>query len=457
MTLSSATEYFVSYMDCPENIEHCDIAIAAGHTCLERPSHCERRRLRYRCHLGNMTEGELADFRRESRIDNFPDYLLQSVNDLALESREMRKEHVRARENFENLPEWGYRQPETSMMRGFEFTANLVTKDRFGAVFVPYFVNSEVACIFYGMEMAIIEGAIRPKIRALEKESSKLCEGIIEPWELPDENSARLAKIKKVESELEAELKEKLQELRKLQEVGFTLIASPVLVDESMVVKKQKREPSQPKKQKPPGSGRKKTLDKRLSEFFDDLERRVYSKEAPLHPVIAYRYTKEKVADELKTKYPDAFKGTVGSLAKQIQTQPSWKKWTQTREKFIGENCDGLNQNDLRLEKFERVVYDFLAYVRDLKDRMREKKHAGTYEKEYDGLEDEEYLTLTKRITPKMAAQWAKRHQTDYIEIGEIFRWKMESLATEFAKTNEWINHVTNLSATHLGTLRRRG
>lgn len=49
-----------------------------------------------------------------------------------------------------------------------------------------------------------------------------------------------------------------------------------------------------PKRQKTPGSGRKKTLNKRLSTFFEDLERRVYSEKEPLHPAEAYRYTKEK-------------------------------------------------------------------------------------------------------------------------------------------------------------------
>jgi len=231
--------------------------------------------------------------------------------------------------------------------------------------------------------------------------------------------------------------------------------------DEStkMVVDASMSQPSitETSKLKPPGSGRKKTLHKRLSAFFDDLERKVYDEHDPLTPAGAYRYTKEKIADELKSKYPKEFKGKVGSIAKQIQIQPSWKKWYyETREKFIGENCDGLNQNDLRLEKFESVVHDYLAYIQGLKDRMRDKKHGIMYEKEYNGVDDEEYLTLTKRITPMMVAQWAKQNEADYNHIGEIFRWNTSSLAVEFAKTNEWQNREVILGIFHRVPPRRK-
>ena len=137
---------------------------------------------------------------------------------------------------------------------------------------------------------------------------------------------------------------------------------------------------------------------------------------------IIYASPKEKIAEELKNKYPGEFKGEVGSIAKQIQIQPSWKKWKETREKFIGKDF-GSDQCAIRVEKFDSVVLDYLMSVRNLKDRTRENKHGGMYDTECVGMTDEEYLKLASRITPMMAAQWAKQHERDYIEIGEIFRW----------------------------------
>jgi len=193
-----------------------------------------------------------------------------------------------------------------------------------------------------------------------------------------------------------------------------------------------------PKKPKPLGSGRTKIYDKRLPALLADIERRVYREKDPLHPADAYRYTKKKIAEELIEKYPDEFSENVKSVEKGIQGHSSWKKWyNETRNNFIGEDC-GLDEGVLRIEKFEKVVYDYLAYIRDLKDMKRGKKYNGMYEEEDVGMNDEEYLKLANRLTTTMAAQWAKQREADYVEIGEIFRWDIGSLADEFAKTREW-------------------
>jgi hypothetical protein len=204
-----------------------------------------------------------------------------------------------------------------------------------------------------------------------------------------------------------------------------------------------------PKKKKPSGSGRKGVYEKRLPPLFKDIERRVYDEHDPLHPATAYRYTKEDIAGMLKKDYPNEFEGKVESVAKQIQTRPSWKKWYyETRKKFIGEDFSS-DQSATRTEKFEGVVLDYLMHIRNSKDGTLDKEHK-------DGMNDEEYRKLANCITPKMAAQWVKEHEADYIEIGEIFRWSTGSLAVEFAKTNEWKTRWDTLGVPQRAVPRRR-
>ena len=224
-------------------------------------------------------------------------------------------------------------------------------------------------------------------------------------------------------------------------------ILDAIVSESATGTQNQKSESTRPKQQKTKGSGRKNVYDKRLPALFEDLEGKVYSKTDPLCQATAYRYTKEDIAKILKRDYPNEFTGAIGSVAKTIQTHPLWRKWKETREKFIGKNCS-LNQSALRVEKFERVVHDYLSHILGLKNRTRETKHDAMLVKECDGLNDEEYRELANKITTKSAAQWAQKHEADYVEIGEIFRWKIESLAAEFAKTSEWRNRSETLGVT---------
>ena len=461
MTLSSATEYFVSYYDCPD---HCD-KNSAEIKCLERPDNCPNWRLRYRCRLGNMTDEELADFKQSTNIENLHDYRLRSVDELSLEIKENKIEHVLAREDYESLPHRVSGQSEALQMRYFETTAErsmhsrLVLEARYGEPpCVPSFVNSKVASGFYTMEMAIIEGAIRPKLQALKKEGRELYVVVLDEFEVYDkeeseltgEERARLAEIGNETRELKAKLEGKLQELLKLREVVFTQIHKEGLTTQSSTTgtPEQKSKTSQTKKQKTPGSGRKKIYDNRLTVLFEYLEGKVYREHEPLHPAIAYRYTKEDIARMLKEKYPDEFTGKITSVAKMIQTHPAWRKWYyETREKFIGEKRDGLDQKAIRLERFEGVVHDYLMHILAMKDGLH-----GMEDDLHDmkrGLHDKEYLALADKITATMAAKWAQEHEADYVEIGEIFRWSIKSLAGEFAQTSEWINRKTTLGVTH--------
>ena len=172
MTLPSATEYFVSYYDCPRFLDDCEKAVFTGHKCLERPGKCPNWPLRYRCRLGNLNEKGLEYFEQNSGI-NPEDYPLQSINDLALDSLEKINEHVQAREDFERLPEWGCRQDETLHMRGFIWVAEKIMKLQYGEVSAPHFVDSEIASIFYKMETDIIKNATRWRIEEIIEEKAR--------------------------------------------------------------------------------------------------------------------------------------------------------------------------------------------------------------------------------------------------------------------------------------------
>lgn len=198
--MTCATEYFISYYDC--KLDHCDKATDPEHRCPKCPNDCPNWRLHYRCHIGNLTVQELKRFKQKCNIDQLPDYLLQDVNDLSLDSLEKREEHVQAREDFERLPEWGHQQPEiAASMRDIQFGAEVVRDMRYGTVPVPFFVDSEVANFFYKMEMSILESAIHSKIWTLNREEKKLCEGVLDVFDLTPENNERLAKIGKEKRE----------------------------------------------------------------------------------------------------------------------------------------------------------------------------------------------------------------------------------------------------------------
>ena len=252
MTLTCATEYFVSYYGCPE------LRLSCGRGgCLKSFAGSGDQWLRYRSHIGNLTEKELDLFKRIIDIDAiaFPlesdnnlsffsfesqglehfkqsgdidpdDFLLQSVNDLSLDSLEERVEHVQARKDFERIITCTCTQTEIHFMWTLELIATQIRKLRYGVTHTPYFTDSEVARMFYTMEMEISNEAADLRRVALNKEKAALKLETVEP-----ELSEWEAHFEAEEALIERELQEKLQELRKRQEMEFILIAPPVLPD----------------------------------------------------------------------------------------------------------------------------------------------------------------------------------------------------------------------------------
>jgi hypothetical protein len=114
-----------------------------------------------------MTKEEAEDFQQKSGIDNLPDYLLESVNDLSFEIKEKRMEHIQIRENFEFSSECDRWFEEKSRMRELQYDAAMTINPRLEMETqygepqpFLYFVNSQVASSFYNMEIGIIENAI---------------------------------------------------------------------------------------------------------------------------------------------------------------------------------------------------------------------------------------------------------------------------------------------------------
>ena len=70
------TEYFVSY--CPPNEQRC---------------HC-------RCSVGELTDEQVGEFKRQSDIDNMSDYVLHNVEYRSLGEIENKRTHLEALTNM---------------------------------------------------------------------------------------------------------------------------------------------------------------------------------------------------------------------------------------------------------------------------------------------------------------------------------------------------------------------
>ena len=128
MTQTSATEYFVSYCSC--ELDHCDKAHNANHTCPKCPEACKHWQPRSRCRLGCMTKEEVGNFKQKSSIDNFPDYCLRSVNELSFEIKAKRVEHIQVRENFELPSKCDKWYEENLRLHEFQYYAAMAVEPR---------------------------------------------------------------------------------------------------------------------------------------------------------------------------------------------------------------------------------------------------------------------------------------------------------------------------------------
>ena len=222
MSSTIATEYFVTYLDCPTSPPYCS-SFLEGWRCL-RPDYCDWWCPQYRCHIGNLTEKELEYFKQKSGFGNDPGYLLESVNDLALDSLEKREEHIQLRNNFECLLRWACEERELlriiRRMNRLESAAKQTRKLRYGETPAPHFVDSKIACAFYKMEMEIITKATRLKI------------GLIRDYMA--EPNASVGGLEIEETQLKNDFKTKLRELRELQEMVLALTAPPDIVDRNL-------------------------------------------------------------------------------------------------------------------------------------------------------------------------------------------------------------------------------
>ena len=162
-------EYFISFYGC-----------LCCRTTEECPNACGQKTLLYRCHLGSLTDQEIEYFKQKVEAtggfasnrpwkDHYgclvPRFALHSLNDIPLELSEIREEHVRAREAFEQLTDaddiW-------QMITRLRVIAWKIIDLRYG-VSEAYFVDRRTLIIFFEIEEAIRISLRRSEISEVRK------------------------------------------------------------------------------------------------------------------------------------------------------------------------------------------------------------------------------------------------------------------------------------------------
>ena len=337
MTMTSATEYFVSCYGCPLSPPYCDHVMATGYNCsLYEIGGCGHWRLRYRCRIGDLTEKELEYFKQKNGIDHvdydnhdeYDNYLLQSVNYLSLDSLEERNEHVQAREYFESYPEQHCEDPEILHMRNLEITAEQIRKLRYGETPLPYFADSKIARIFYKMEMSIVKKATRCRLGVIREEKAK--------------PNGSIAELEAEEVRLKTDLKIKLQELRELQEVVFSLTAPPIIVAKSLAspitadttgTESENVPLAMPKpaaKQKPKVTRNKDSKYEILTRAYLEQMAEEIMEAAPEKKLALQAKAANLTPMDIAVKITDQFKAKIENIASRVGKSQAWREKNET-------------------------------------------------------------------------------------------------------------------------------
>lgn len=162
-------EYFISFYGC-----------LCCRTTEECPNACGQKTLLYRCHLGSLTEQEIEYFKQKVEASGgfvsnqpwkdhygylIPRFALHSLNDIPLELSEIREEHIRAREAFEQLTDaddiW-------QMITRLRVIAWKIIDLRYG-VSEAYFVDNRTLFCFFDIEETIQISFRRSEISEVRK------------------------------------------------------------------------------------------------------------------------------------------------------------------------------------------------------------------------------------------------------------------------------------------------